>query len=216
MTASHIEELIINHQSYLRALARKIHHRLPGHVDYEDLVAFGQVGLVQSAQRFDRSRGAIFPTFAYPRIRGAIFEGLKKMCMGNLGDTFSDDGLAGGQIGKGSTSCEAYNHDGQDQRDESDLRCYQVGSASQTLLSRVGTSGTPLNEVERREDIERLDEAMQGLTDELAFITRKIYFESWTMAGLAVQKGVHKSTISRLHGKALSSLSLALGCAFAA
>jgi hypothetical protein len=39
------ERLILEHQSFLRALVRNIASTLPHHVDYDELVAFGQVGL---------------------------------------------------------------------------------------------------------------------------------------------------------------------------
>ena len=63
----------------MRSLASRIHHKLPPYVDLEDLVAYGQMGLAEAARDFDPARGTQFSTFAYYRIRGAIYDGLAKM-----------------------------------------------------------------------------------------------------------------------------------------
>ena len=48
-------------------------------VEFDDLVQFGCVGLLEARQRFDDARGIDFRWFAHPRIEGAIFDGLRKM-----------------------------------------------------------------------------------------------------------------------------------------
>jgi len=74
-----IDRLIIEQQPYLKALARNIAKTLPHHVEYDELVAFGQIGLTEAANAFDPRRGVSFTTFAHYRVRGAIFDGLRKM-----------------------------------------------------------------------------------------------------------------------------------------
>ncbi len=66
-------------QGMVRSIATKIFSRLPASVNYDDLVSYGQVGLVQAAYSFDPSKEVAFQTFAYYRIRGAIYDGLGKM-----------------------------------------------------------------------------------------------------------------------------------------
>lgn len=63
----------------MRSLATKIHKGLPSRFELDDLVAYGQVGLAEAARDFDASRGIRFSTYAYYRIRGAIYDGLSKM-----------------------------------------------------------------------------------------------------------------------------------------
>src|SRR6185437_1438417 len=72
-------ELIAECQGLVRALAWKIHRGLPSNVDSEDLIAYGQLGLAEAARDFDASRTGAFSTYAYYRIRGAIYDGLSKM-----------------------------------------------------------------------------------------------------------------------------------------
>jgi RNA polymerase sigma factor for flagellar operon FliA len=51
-----------------------------------DLVGYGTKGLIEAAQRFDPKVGASFSTFAYYRIRGAIFDGMRTMGWYSRGD----------------------------------------------------------------------------------------------------------------------------------
>src|SRR5262249_32332878 len=53
--------------------------RLPPSVEMDDLVAYGAIGLCESARRFDRGAGARFSTYAHLRIRGAILDGARLM-----------------------------------------------------------------------------------------------------------------------------------------
>lgn len=76
---STIDRLILDQQPYLKALARNIAKTLPHHVEYDELVGFGQIGLAEAARAFDPQRGVSFTTFAHYRVRGAIFDGLRKM-----------------------------------------------------------------------------------------------------------------------------------------
>ena len=73
------DQVIEENQGLVRSLALKIHRKLPPHVELDDLVAYGQIGLAEAARDFDPARGGRFSTYAYYRIRGAIYDGLSKM-----------------------------------------------------------------------------------------------------------------------------------------
>jgi len=66
-------------QGMVRSIATKIFSRLPPHVNYDDLVSYGQLGLMQAVYSFQPDRHVTFQTFAYHRIRGAMYDGLSKM-----------------------------------------------------------------------------------------------------------------------------------------
>ena len=74
-----VEDLVVAHQDYVRSLARGIAKKLPKQVEFEELVAMGQLGLTTAAKQYEPGRGVAFTTFAYYRIRGAIFDGLRQM-----------------------------------------------------------------------------------------------------------------------------------------
>ncbi len=64
---------------YVRSLAATVRKQFNAQIELEELMAYGQVGLLEAAERFDPKVGANFLTFAHYRIKGAIFDGLRKM-----------------------------------------------------------------------------------------------------------------------------------------
>jgi len=79
MTAVEVEALIREHAGLVPFHARKVREEVSARIDFDDLVGYGNRGLVEAAQRFDPARGVAFPTFAYRRIRGAMLDGLRTM-----------------------------------------------------------------------------------------------------------------------------------------
>lgn len=79
VAAVEIEALIREHADLVQFHARKVRKEVSARIDFDDLVGYGNRGLVEAAQRFDPARGVAFPTFAYRRIRGAMLDGLRTM-----------------------------------------------------------------------------------------------------------------------------------------
>ncbi len=71
------EALVAQHMASVRFIARRIYERLPQHVDLDDLVSAGLVGLLDAASKFDRSKQVQFKSYAQFRIRGAILDSLR-------------------------------------------------------------------------------------------------------------------------------------------
>ncbi len=71
--------IITQYTPYVRSIAGKIKKTLAKEIEFEDLVEYGMIGLLEAAERFDADMGANFMTFAYYRIRGAIYDGLRGM-----------------------------------------------------------------------------------------------------------------------------------------
>src|SRR5512146_538672 len=57
---------------YVRSIAGKVKKTVAKEIEFDDLVEYGMIGLLEAADRYDPSHGANFMTFAYYRIRGAI------------------------------------------------------------------------------------------------------------------------------------------------
>jgi RNA polymerase sigma factor for flagellar operon FliA len=79
MAAAETNKLVEQHLSLVQAIARKLKKTLGTRIEYDDLVAYGSKGLVEAAERYDARPGVAFTTFAYYRIRGAMFDGLRTM-----------------------------------------------------------------------------------------------------------------------------------------
>ena len=67
------------HLSLVQGIARKVKRTLGAAIDLDDLVGYGCKGLVEAAERFDGRAGVAFTTFAYYRIRGAMYDGIRAM-----------------------------------------------------------------------------------------------------------------------------------------
>lgn len=70
---------VVDYMPYVRQIAGKIKKTVPKEIDFDDLVAYGMIGLVESIERYDETKNTSFMTFAYYRIRGAILDGLRTM-----------------------------------------------------------------------------------------------------------------------------------------
>ncbi|MHC5112895.1 MAG: FliA/WhiG family RNA polymerase sigma factor [Planctomycetota bacterium] len=71
--------LIENYLDIVKYTAERMHMRLPGEVDVEDLMSAGLFGLMDAIDAFDLERGVKFETYCAQRIRGAIFDELRAM-----------------------------------------------------------------------------------------------------------------------------------------
>lgn len=70
--------LVESNRRLVRMIAYQILAGLPGHIDVEDLISAGTVGLIEAVDRFDAKKGVQFNTYASIRIRGAIMDELRR------------------------------------------------------------------------------------------------------------------------------------------
>lgn len=63
----------------VKIIAYQVAMNLPPHIDVNDLISAGTIGLLESIDRFDPSKGVQFNTYASIRIRGAIMDELRSM-----------------------------------------------------------------------------------------------------------------------------------------
>jgi RNA polymerase sigma factor FliA len=71
---------VINEFSPLiKYIASRIAIRLPPHIDLNDLINAGVIGLIDAIEKFDASKQIKFKTYAEFRIRGAILDELRSM-----------------------------------------------------------------------------------------------------------------------------------------
>src|SRR3954465_11134509 len=62
---------------YIGKVARRLARRLPAHVEIDDLISSGVIGLMEAAERYDPERVDRFEAFAEFRIRGAMLDDLR-------------------------------------------------------------------------------------------------------------------------------------------
>ncbi len=72
------DRLILEHIPLLKHIAGRMTLDVPGSIERDDLYGFGMLGLIAAADSWDASRGLKFSTYAYPRIRGAILDEIRR------------------------------------------------------------------------------------------------------------------------------------------
>jgi RNA polymerase sigma factor FliA len=76
-------EFVQKELSQVYYIAARIHERLPQHVEIEDLVSAGVIGLLEASRNFDASKNVQFKTYAKFRIHGAIHDSLRETDWGS-------------------------------------------------------------------------------------------------------------------------------------
>lgn len=75
-----LEDNIVQHYLPLvRTVVGRLAMTLPSHVDIEDLYSAGLVGLLNAVRHFNQNSGTAFETYARLRIRGSVFDELRRM-----------------------------------------------------------------------------------------------------------------------------------------
>ena len=79
ITTENREEVIIRYSPMIKYVANRIAMRLPPHIEVDDLISVGVLGLMDAISKYDSSRGAKFKTYAEFRVRGAILDELRAL-----------------------------------------------------------------------------------------------------------------------------------------
>ncbi|RDI38540.1 sigma-70 family RNA polymerase sigma factor [Aquicella lusitana] len=73
-----LEQFVLNHLDLVKKIATQIKRKLPSHIEFDDLLQSGLIGLLEARKNYNPEMGASFETYATIRIRGAIIDSLRK------------------------------------------------------------------------------------------------------------------------------------------
>jgi RNA polymerase sigma factor for flagellar operon FliA len=197
---------------------------LPEFIELDDLIAYGQMGLVEAAQGFDAQRGSQFATFAYYRVRGAIYDGLSKM---NWVSRSQYQQIRQEQLGGDVLAVEASSGDpSADSTLDDDVQWLKRTAGSLAVVQLMTRSGEdtyddeanladphvqpPSMEASSRETAAALRQLIDQLPADAAALVRGVYFEGLTIQEAGERIGVSKAWASRLHAKTLDRLGRSL------
>jgi RNA polymerase sigma factor FliA len=204
-------QLIESCQGLVRVSAWQIHQKLPASVDLEDLIGYGQVGLAEAARDFDPSRGNQFSTYAWYRVRGAIFDGLSQMSWFKLADYHNS------RYQRAANDVLAL--DSQDSTPSSDpapevgwltdmTAKLSVAALAATLVDT--TQSDPADTAGLTEMRTKLRELIDALPEEAGRLIRLVYFDGLALGEAGKRLGISKAWASRLHAKTLQRLARAI------
>ena len=69
-----VDDLVLRHGELVKRIAYHVISRLPAHIEVDDLIQAGMIGLLNAAQNYTPTKGANFETYAGIRIRGAMLD----------------------------------------------------------------------------------------------------------------------------------------------
>ncbi|MEO8538501.1 MAG: FliA/WhiG family RNA polymerase sigma factor [bacterium] len=201
---------------------------LPAILDYEDILSYGTIGLIEALDRFDDSKGVKFETYAISRIRGSIIDALR--ALDRLPRSVRQKAKKLEQIhvsfvldnGREPTDEEVALAMGLtiDQYNQTLVDCSWVTVSLDGLLDRDnnddGSAPTELpadpNEedftqrLEKRQLVEALTGAVKQLPEREWLIVSLYYRDEMTMKEIAQILEISESRVCQLHGRALGRL----------
>ncbi len=209
-----VESLITDNRNYVAALARQIAAKLPSNVDFDELVAYGQLGLVEAANQYQPDRGVAFTTFAYYRIRGAIFDGVRKSTWLPPAMRKQFTQLAGENTAIEQTANQVPTDDPEILASRFTDSVARLGTVF--LLSQAtDEDDNPIEPVDesspdeptlKSETLSRVKKAFENLPPDQLQVIQLHYIEDKSITEIAQTLGKNKSTISRRHTAAIDAL----------
>ena len=196
---------------------------LPASVDPGDLVSTGVLGLIDAIERFDPNQGVKFETFATPRIRGAIYDGLRQLDWvprsirtraRDVQRAISEFEVANGRSPSDPELAEQLGLE----RSELDRWLTSIASTTVGPLERALDAGAepvalsgevpqvPSKVVEDQEVRELVRSEIGKLPDREKLVLSLYYDEGLTLAQIARVLGISESRVPQLHSKSVLHL----------
>jgi RNA polymerase sigma factor for flagellar operon FliA len=218
MAAPEKNQLVEEHLSLVQAIARKVKKTLGARLELDDLIAYGSKGLVEAAERYDARPGVAFTTFAYYRIRGAMFDGMRTMGWYSRADyaryraeeraneylqTHADRPAAEGGASQAADAAEALAAVAQVL---SGVAAVHITSLEAAASVADQTFAAPDAAIDTGRLGTRVRAAIQKLPEKERRLLEMYYFEEKTLEEAGGALGLSKSWACRLHARAVDLL----------
>lgn len=220
------ETLITDCLPLVKFVAHRISARLPAHVELDDLIHSGILGLMDAIKKFEPGRGVKFKTYAEQRVRGAILDGLRDLdwVPRSLRRKKKDIETAyhdlEQHLGRAATDEEVAQHLGMALEDLhralDDLKGVTLGTFmeagedhdGESLISFVPDPDAedPHVTLQARELRGLLKGAIDRLPTKERFVVQLYYFDELTMKEIGTLLNITESRVSQLHTKSMLRL----------
>jgi RNA polymerase sigma factor for flagellar operon FliA len=207
--------LVMRYSPLVKYVAGRVRPGLPQSVDMSDLLSDGVIGLMDAIEKFEPERGLQFQTYAVPRIRGAILDGLRatdwvpRAIRTKIRD-----------VERAQVELEhRYGRTPRDREIAAELRITvpelrelysQASYTGVAYLDEVGMGEDPgptmQLDVEDTEMRAALVQAIRTLPERDQIIVTLYYFEQLTLAEIGQVLGVSESRVSQLHTRCAMAL----------
>jgi RNA polymerase sigma factor for flagellar operon FliA len=225
------DRLILTYAPLVKYVAGRLGSGLPAHVDENDLVSYGLLGLIGAIERFDPDRDIKFETYAIARIKGSIIDELRAMdwvprsVRSRARDIERAIGELERKLHRAPTDEEIAEKLGVS-TDDLNESLSEIGRSSIAALDELWTISSggggdqvalidtiedtqgpePQTELAQTELKEALGEAIARLPEREKLVVTLYYYEELTLREIGEVLGVTESRVSQLHTKAILRL----------
>jgi RNA polymerase sigma factor for flagellar operon FliA len=228
------DRLILTYAPLVKYVAGRLGSGLPTHVDENDLVSYGLLGLMGAIERFDPNRDIKFETYAVGRIRGAILDELRSLdwaprsVRARARDIERAIGSLEAKLGRAPTDQEIASRVGisEEEFQESLLDISRTSIAAlDDLWAPSATGGEAVALIDTIEDTgalqpqaalaevalrEALGDAIARLPERERLVVTLYYYDELTLREIGDVLGVTESRVSQMHTKAILRLKAGL------
>ncbi|WP_234119907.1 FliA/WhiG family RNA polymerase sigma factor [Clostridium hydrogenum] len=225
------EEMIKKYIPLVKYIASRVIIGKGKYIDYEDLVGYGMIGLMDAMNKFDESKGMKFSTYSSIRIKGAMIDELRKNspiskgAMDKLNRYNAVVELLQKKLLREPTDKEIAGELGIQLKDVMEIEGYinyiSVVSLEDLIFSEdddmplIGTiedekSPSPERTLEEKEEIEYLTKALDTLNEKDKVVLTLYYYEGLTLKQIGNVLSVSESRVCQLHTRAILHLKNAL------
>ncbi len=224
------DRVVLEHLPLVKAIAIRVHESLPVHVDLDDLVHAGILGLFDAASKFNPEKQVVFSSYAKHRIKGAILDSLRQLDWASRDmrrrhkQVEAATRALASTLQRAPTEAEVAEKLGMDvdrwRTMMLDLRNVGLISASTRAnenddLPPPDFPAKPENQPDSicaREELRSvLGEATKTLPERHQKVVSLYYTNEMTMKEIGGVLGVKESRVSQIHKSALEKMAVALG-----
>lgn len=223
------DELTIEHLSLVTAIAAHVQRSLPVHVELDDLIHSGTMGLIEAATKYQEGSETAFPAYAKHRIRGAILDGLRQgdWASRELRKRFKQveaiTRTLTARLNRAPSEAEIAAEMGlSSQRWQClmvDFRSLGLAAAKAKSTERedqpvreipAAPSSCPGNSFAKSQLNEKLQKAMNVLPERYQQVVTLYYEGDLTLKEISKVLGINESRVCQIHKSALAKMQLAL------
>ena len=222
------DRIVLDHLPLVKAIAVRVHENLPVHVDLDDLIHAGVLGLFDAATKYNPDKKVVFHSYAKHRIKGAILDSLRQMDWASRDlrrrhkqvEAVTRD--LSNELERAPTESEIAQRMGVEvdrwRQMVVELRTVGLISAS----GRGDRDGAPAPEFPAKQDLQPdlmcareelrgvLLSAMRTLPERYQKVVLMYYTNDMTMKEIGTMLGINESRVSQIHKTALEKMATVL------